>query len=117
MSEAQNDIRLIALNSYVRPDVIETKSREWVLNGKKNGFYQYIIDRYNGSPTNAAINNSYIDLIYGRGLMNKNSNVVDWLKFKKILNDKELRKIYLSSLIWSYRKTSYFIRAFAIKYR
>jgi len=93
MSEAQNDIRLIALNSYVRPDVIETKSRDWVLNGKKNGFYQYIIDRYNGSPTNAAINNSYIDLIYGRGLMNRNSNVTDWLKFKKILNDKELRKI------------------------
>jgi len=93
MSEDKNDIRLIALNSYVRPDVIETKSKDWVLNGRKNSFYQYIIDRYNGSPTNAAINNSYIDLIYGRGLMNRNSNVVDWLKFKKILNDKELRKI------------------------
>jgi hypothetical protein len=29
------------------------------LNGDKNCFYQYLIDRYNGSPTNRAIIDSY----------------------------------------------------------
>lgn len=65
------------------------------MNGKNNSFYQDVIDRYNGSPTNAAIINSYIDLIYGRGLYASNavSNVNDWTKLRSILKAKELRKI------------------------
>ena len=57
------DIKLITLSNYVRPAIVENKSRNWVLNGKNNEFYDYIIDRHNGSPTNSSINNSYIDLI------------------------------------------------------
>jgi hypothetical protein len=69
--------------------------RKWVMNGNRNEFYQTIIDRYNGSPTNAAVINSYVDLIYGRGLYAKNQvrNVADWVKLKTVLKPKELRKI------------------------
>lgn len=89
------EIQLITLSKYVRPQLTENKSKNWVMNGKNNSFYQDIIDRYNGSPTNAAIINSYIDLIYGRGLYASNavSNVNDWTKLRSILKAKELRKI------------------------
>ena len=89
------EIKLIQLSNYVRPDVVEDRGQNWVLNGKNNSFYQYIIDRHNGSVTNASINNSYIDLIYGRGLgfTNGNIGVRDWAKLQTILRPKELRKI------------------------
>lgn len=90
-----SEIKLIQLSNYVRPTVIESMSKEWVLNGKRNEFFQYIIDRYNGSPTNSSIINSYCDLMYGRGLSatNARQNVEDWAKFKIILRDEELKKI------------------------
>lgn len=93
--ENTTDIRLITLTSFVRPKVIENISKNWVLNGKRNFFYHYIIDRFNGSPTNAAIINSYADWIYGGGLAATNSltNVEDWLKLKSILKPQDVKKI------------------------
>ena len=91
------DIKLITLSSYVRPDVVEHKSKDWVLNGENQSFYQYIIDRNNGSPTNASINRSYSTLIYGKGLgfTNKISDSVvnDWAALHTILRPRELRKM------------------------
>lgn len=88
-----NDIRLFQLSNYVRPKLEENKSKNWVLNGRNNEFYQYVIDRFNGSPTNAAIISSYIDLIYGKGLSVRNKNLPAWINFLTILNPKETRKI------------------------
>jgi hypothetical protein len=86
-----NDIKLIQLNSYVRPKIEENKGQNWVMNGKKNIFYQYIIDRFNGSPTNSAVINSYSDLIYGRGLTSDNEKDVELLQ--KVISNQEIRKI------------------------
>lgn len=61
------------------------------MNGVNNDFYQYVIDRYNGSPTNAAIINTYIDLIYGKGVTSDDKNAVKALN--DATNDVELRKI------------------------
>ena len=66
--KSTSDIRLIQLNNYIRPEVVENKSKNWVLNGKNNEFFDYLIKRNIGSPTNASINASYTDLIYGQGL-------------------------------------------------
>ncbi len=88
-----NDIRLLQLSNYIRPKLEENKSKNWVLNGKNNSFYQYVIDRFNGSPTNSAIVSSYADLMYGQGLSAKNKNTVAWINFATILNQKETRKI------------------------
>tara|TARA_R110000796_G_scaffold70457_1_gene160264 strand:- start:5760 stop:7439 length:1680 start_codon:yes stop_codon:yes gene_type:complete len=89
------DITSITLSNYVRPAIVENKSRNWVLNGRNNEFYQYIIDRHNGSPTNSSINSSYIDLIYGRGLSYSNGvrGTNDWARLQSILRPKDLRKI------------------------
>jgi hypothetical protein len=90
-----NDIRLIQLNNYIRPKLEENKSKNWVLNGRDNSFYYYIIDRKNGSPTNSAILKSYEDLIYGKGIRATNAvyRSEDWLRFKVVLKNVELRKI------------------------
>ena len=90
-----SNLRFIQLSNYVRPDLREDKGKNWVLNGRNNDFYQDIIDRKNGSPTNNAIINSYVSLIYGKGLMDSNgaNNVSNWLKFKTMISPKEVRKI------------------------
>lgn len=96
------DIRLIQLNSYVRPKLEENKAKNWVLNGKNNSFYNYLIDRYNGSPTHSAIINSYIDLFYGNGLDYRNkTNTKGWLKLKSIINHKELKKLISDFIIFN----------------
>lgn len=89
----ENDIRVFALNSYIKPDIKEVQSKDWVLNGKNNSFYQYTIDRYNGSATNAAIINSYVDLMYGKGLVNINGNINGWLQFQKMITPEEIKRI------------------------
>lgn len=89
----KTDIRLITLSNYVRPAVVENKTKNWVLNGRNNSFYQYIIDRNNGSVTNSSINSTYNDLIYGRGLGVAQKNSADWIKLKAILSDKDVRMI------------------------
>jgi hypothetical protein len=88
------DIRLIDL-SYVRPPLQENKAKDWVLNGVKNSFYQYIIDRFNGSVTNSAIISSYIDLMYGKGLSAKDANikVTQWVQLLQLIKNSELKKI------------------------
>lgn len=93
MSNNVSDIRVLQLANYVRPKLVENKTNNWVLNGKKNEFYQYIIDRYNGSPTNAAIINSYVDLMLGNGIAMKEGRLNDWVKFKTVLSDIDLRRI------------------------
>lgn len=91
-NKAEN-IKVFGLNAYIKPDVKETSSNDWVLNGKANSFYQYTIDRFNGSPTNAAVINSYVDLIYGKGLTNTNGNTEGWLQFKRMLSDGDVRRV------------------------
>ena len=88
-------VRVVQLSNYVKPVIKEEVSKDWVLNGKANLFFDYIIDRYNGSPTNAALNDAYIDRIYGKGLsiVNAKENAADYASILAVLSKKELRKI------------------------
>jgi hypothetical protein len=95
-----NDIRLIQLNSYVRPAIIESKSKDWVLNGKNNSFYDDLIDSYTGSTTNSSIINTYADLIYGRGLGTSSKQTSDVVKLAQTLNKKELRKAVVDFVLY-----------------
>jgi hypothetical protein len=56
------------MNSYVRPEIKEVANKGWVEYGEDNNYFQYLIDRYNGSPTNNAIINGIIDMVFGKGL-------------------------------------------------
>jgi hypothetical protein len=90
-----SDIKLITLTNYVRPPLMEDKSRDWVMNGRLNQYYDYIIDRNNGSPTNASINESYTTLIYGKGLRTSSGSLgaESWGRLQTILRPRELRKM------------------------
>lgn len=64
----KESIHVLNLSSYTAPPVVENPRNEWVEYGEDNNYFQYLIDRYNGSPTNNAAVNGISEMIYGRGL-------------------------------------------------
>tara|TARA_E500000318_G_scaffold48017_1_gene45191 strand:- start:790 stop:2544 length:1755 start_codon:yes stop_codon:yes gene_type:complete len=91
------NIHLINLSSYVKPEVIEDKKSDWVNYGKDNDYYSYLIDLYTNSTTNNAIINGISQLIYGRGLdaLNSNEKPDQYAMMKSIFSDSCLRKMIL----------------------
>lgn len=69
-----SDIRVINLSTYTTPVIKETASRDWVEYGGDNNYFGYLIDRYNGSPTNNAVINAISEFIFGKGLDATDSN-------------------------------------------
>ena len=63
-----NDLRVVNLSTYTSPEIVEKSNKEWVAYGTDNDYFSYLIDRYNGSPTNNAIINGISEMIYGKGL-------------------------------------------------
>jgi len=61
-------IHVIEMASHTRPEVSEVYGEDWIEYGEDNDYYQYLIDRYNGSPTNNASINGIVEMIYGKGL-------------------------------------------------
>jgi len=69
-----NDLRVVNLSTYTSPQIVEKSNKEWVSYGADNNYFAYLIDRYNGSPTNNAIINGISEMIYGKGLDALDSN-------------------------------------------
>ena len=67
-NKPNNDLRVVSLSNYTSPEIVEVKNKEWVSYGGDNNYFQYLIDIYNGSPTNNAIINGISEMIYGKGL-------------------------------------------------
>ena len=63
-----SNISFVNLSTYTSPKIVEDKNKEWVGFGEDNNYFQYLIDRYNGSATNGAIINAMASMIFGRGL-------------------------------------------------
>jgi len=59
---------VVNLNTYTSPEIVEVTNKSWVAYGQDNNYFQYLIDRYNGSPTNNAAINGISQAIYGKGL-------------------------------------------------
>ena len=89
------DVEIIQLSNYVKPEIVEKKSKGYVLNGENNEYFSYVNNRYIGSPTNSAVINGYCSMMYGNGLSVKDpSNNLEALLFlKKVLKKTELKKI------------------------
>lgn len=88
-------LHAINLASYTKPEIIERKNRDWVEYGADNNYYQYLIDRFNGSPTNNAIINAVSDLIFGKGIDATNSNKKpnEYAKMRSLIHEDCLRKV------------------------
>ena len=63
-----SDLRIINLSTYTSPKIVESKTNEYVSYGEDNNYFQFLIDRYNGSATNNAIINGMSEMIFGKGL-------------------------------------------------
>ena len=70
----KSDLSIVNLSTYTSPQVKEVRGKDFIEYGEDNNYFQYLIDRYNGSPTNNAIINGVSEMIYGKGLDATNSN-------------------------------------------
>lgn len=91
------DVRAISLSSHKTEVFKEYKpsGKKYILNGRNNSGYDYVIDRYKYSPTNSAILDSYYSYIYGRGLTaNYGIEQADQMAIiQKLFNKDTVRKI------------------------
>jgi len=92
-----SDSRIINLSCHASPkfEPFSTKGNEWVLNGKDNCNYQYVIDRYKYSPTNATVIDSYANYMNGKGITAKYNMEQAGLyaEVLKLISKKELKKV------------------------
>jgi hypothetical protein len=93
MEDNKNSIRFVQMSNYTSPVVKEVKSKEWVEYGENNLYFEHLIDRYNGSPTNNACINGISQMIFGRGLDAINASIDDYTEFKMLINDEDVQKI------------------------
>ena len=70
VAKTQNEskISFVNLSTYTSPKIVESKNKEWVEFGADNNFFQFLIDKANGSATSGACIIGVSQMIYGRGL-------------------------------------------------
>ena len=93
--DRSKNIRVVNLADYERPTIHEVSNKEWVMYGDNNDYFDVIIERYLGSPTNARCVNGISDMIFGRGLeaTDRNINRDSYIEMKRLIDERELRKI------------------------
>ena len=69
-----SEFGFVNLSTYTSPEVKEVNGADWIEYGADNNYFQVLIDRYNGSPTNNAAINGISQAIYGKGLNATDSN-------------------------------------------
>jgi len=69
-----SNLHILNLAKYEKPEVVEDKRNDWVNYGDDNNYFQWLIERFENSPTNNAIINNISRLIVGRGLYAKDAN-------------------------------------------
>jgi hypothetical protein len=67
----KDSVRLVNLSGYQSPEVVEDDRKDWVLytcGTDGQDYFDSLIEKYLGSPTNACCINGITEMIYGRGL-------------------------------------------------
>jgi len=92
-----DNLHIVNLASYNRPQISEDKNREWVNYGEDNDYYTYLIKLYTESTTNNAIINGVTNMIYGKGLdaLDSNRKTNEYAAMRSIFSDGCLRKVTL----------------------
>jgi hypothetical protein len=87
--------KVINFSSQATPKAVESPAKDWVSYGDNNDYFQYLIDRYNGSAVNNAIISSVSDQIFGEGLSATDSNrkPLDFAKMRTIFKAEDLRRV------------------------
>ena len=93
-----NNLHLLNLSSYQKPEITEDKRRNWVNFGtgkEDNDYYQHLIELYTNSTTSNACITAISNLIYGKGLdaLDSSSKPDEYAALRSIFNNECLRKI------------------------
>ena len=94
----KNSVRMVNLSGYQAPEVVEDDRKDWVLytNGADGeDYFESLIDKYLGSPTNACCINGITEMIYGRGLdaLDSSENPEMYARMKMLLKPSCMRKL------------------------
>ena len=91
----KSDLSIVNLSTYTSPQVKEVRGKDFIEYGEDNNYFQYLIDRYNGSATNNSIINGVSEMIYGKGLDATNSNRKpnEYAQMKALFNNDCTRKL------------------------
>ena len=93
--EKNNSIRVVNLSGYEIPEVKEVYSKKWIAYGENNDYFDTLIERYLGSPTNSRCINGIVDMVYGRGLEATDSADFPemYAKFKVLIRPKDVKRV------------------------
>ena len=93
--KVQGSTRIVNLSGYQTPTVKEVYGKDWVQYGEDNDYFDNLIDKYLGSPTNARCINGIVDMIYGRGLEATDSDIKPemYTKMKMLLKSREIKRV------------------------
>ena len=93
--EKNNSIRVVNLSGYEIPEVKEVYSKKWIAYGENNDYFDILIERYLGSPTNSRCINGIVDMVYGRGLEATDSADFPemYAKFKVLIRPKDVKRV------------------------
>ena len=69
-----SEFGFVNLATYTSPEIKEVNGGDYIEYGEDNNYFQFLISRYNGSPTNNAAINGISQAIYGKGLNATDSN-------------------------------------------
>ena len=89
------NIRAINLSGYEIPEVKEVYNKKWISYGENNDYFDTLIERYLGSPTNSRCINGIVDMVYGRGLDATDSKEFPemYSKFKILIRPKDVKRV------------------------
>ena len=95
MKELNSEISFVNLSTYTSPEIKEVAYKSWVEYGSDNNYFQFLIDRYNGSPTNNAAINGISQAIFGKGLnaTNANKKPSEYAQFVLLFKKEMVRKL------------------------
>ena len=93
--EKNNSIRVVNLSGYEIPEVKEVYNKKWISYGENNDYFDVLIERYLGSPTNSRCINGIVDMVYGRGLEATDSAEFPemYAKFKVLIRPKDVKRV------------------------
>lgn len=94
----KNSIKVVNLSGYSSPEVIEDDRKDWVLytcGDDGQDYFESLIEKYLGSPTNACCINGITEMIYGRGLdaLDSKENPEMYAQMKLLLKPSCMRKL------------------------
>lgn len=94
----KNSIKVVNLSGYQSPEIIEDDRKDWVLytaGDDGQDYFESLIEKYLGSPTNACCINGITEMIYGRGLdaLDSREKPEMYAKMKLLLKPSCMRKL------------------------